>query len=89
MGTTKNGYLKQGIRKVDIEDLPDLIDLDGTEILKIRERAGLTRKEFAYYVGIESHSLYMIESGKRNPSTSLKILIHFVKNGIIKSNGKT
>ena len=40
----------------------------GARIRRFRERLGLTRIEFAPYLGISEQHLYKIETGKRNPT---------------------
>ncbi len=88
MKITQKGFLTENIRSVNFQDLPALADLDGKQIKKIREDCKLTRDEFAYYIGIKSHTVYLLESNKRNASRSLNILIHFLRAGLIKTNGK-
>lgn len=87
MKITTKGFLEENIRSVDFTDLPHLTVLDGEQIKRIREYCKLTRDEFAYYLGINSHTVYLYESNKRNASRSLTILIHFLRAGLIKTNG--
>ena len=89
MKVTLKGFLKRNnIWNVDLEDLPDLASLNGEQIQRIREQEKLTRDEFAYYLGIKSHTVYLLEKNKRNASRSLTLLIHFLRAGLIKANGR-
>lgn len=40
-------------------------------IRKVRKDAGLTQAEFAGRLGLQMNSIYLIESGRRNPSPAI------------------
>lgn len=50
-------------------------DLDGQEVARLREAKGLSQVDFADKIGVVSSYVSLLESGTRQPSSSLTLKI--------------
>jgi DNA-binding transcriptional regulator YiaG len=56
------------------------------DIKNFRKRFKLSQSKLASLLGVSRNYIYLLESGERIPSKTLKLLLSYVKNSMLKNN---
>jgi putative transcriptional regulator len=70
---------KTTLRMLGRDALPKIAALSPTEIVEVRERAGLSQAVLAGYVNVAANTVSQWERGERRPTGAALKLLHVVK----------